>query len=150
MRILLCLTIVISSGTIGHAQQPRKFDMYGNLAWSDEKPRLDLVAIQLDQLKHDSADFVAYFVVYGGRFGCVGEARARALRIKNYLVHRWGIEPTRVMWSDGGYREEFVAEVWILPRAVGNPGSYSLVDRKDLHLKNCAREQRRHINRSRA
>lgn len=67
-----------------HAEPPDVFwlDKYGNIAWEDEKARLDNFAIQL---MHD-ANEIGYFYVRSGRVSCRGEAQARAVRAKNYMI----------------------------------------------------------------
>ena len=69
---------------------PVMSDTYDDLLWSDEKARLDNV---VTHRLEGASDSVMYLVSYGGRRSCVGEARARALRAKNYLVNRRGPSP---------------------------------------------------------
>ena len=78
------------------------------------------------------------FFVYAGRVACVGEARLRAIRAKNYLVTQ-GIKPARVVWFDGGYRDEGVIEIWVLPLELKNPYLQPGIDRRQVRLKNCAK-----------
>jgi hypothetical protein len=59
-----------------------KVDEYGNIPWKDERRRLDWMAEVLES----SPASIIYLAVYDGQGGCVGEARRRAARAKNYLV----------------------------------------------------------------
>ena len=113
---------------------PRKIDEYGSILWSDEKARLDNVAIQL---QHEPADFGIYLVAYGGRRACIGESQVRLLRAKNYLVGKRGIPSSRVVTIDGGYREEQMGEIWVLPRGFGEPYSSPTVDKSEVKLRDC-------------
>ena len=68
---------------------PRKFDEFGDINCEDEMARLDNFAIQLQQ----EPSWRGYIIFYGGRrfrgrLPRVGEAAARAGRMKPYLVNR--------------------------------------------------------------
>src|SRR4051794_22833851 len=91
-------------------RDPMKFDEWSDLPFSLEKIRLDNVALQLKQ-----APFTAYLVIVMGKRACVGEARSRAIRAKNYLVHLDGIDPKRIVWADEGYMDVMSFQVWLLP-----------------------------------
>lgn len=69
------------------------FDSYGDLDWEWEKARLDNFAVFLS---HDPA-FIGHIFVWVGKRACKGEAQARAVRAKNYLVGyrkimTWGMQ----------------------------------------------------------
>jgi hypothetical protein len=123
---------------------PLRFDQYGKLSWSDEKARLDNLA---ERLKQIDPDFGALFFIYAGRVACVGEARARGIRSKNYLVVR-GVKPAQVIWVDGGYREEPDVEIWIVPRDISTPSAYPTIDRDHVRLKNCTKRTSMHRKRA--
>jgi hypothetical protein len=114
---------------------PRKFDEYGTIMWSDEKARLDNAAIALQR---ESPDIVMFLVAYAGPHACIGEARNRNVRAKNYLVAKRRVAPNRIVLMDGGYQNEPHVEVWILPRDV-KPYPHPTVDRNDVVLENCAK-----------
>src|SRR3982750_3116057 len=64
------------------------FDQYGGaIRWEDEKSRLDNFAIQLQQ----EEKVVGYILVFDAVGGCPGEAQARAIRAKRYVVEHRGI-----------------------------------------------------------
>jgi hypothetical protein len=76
-----------------------------------------------------------YIVFYGGRRHASpfcsssrqrlprhGEAQARAARLKPYMLRAWPtLEPERVIVVDGGYREAWEAELWIVPKGGSIP-----------------------------
>jgi len=132
-RVLLVLLFVFSPIS-GVGQHPRKFDEYGRIAWSDEKARLANAA---STLQRGAADIVIFLVAYAGRYACVGEAEKRNRRAKNYLVTKRKVSPNRIVLLDGGYQEESVVEIWVLPGDM-KPYPTPTVDRKDVVLKNCA------------
>ncbi len=96
---------------------PTKFDEYSNIAFSDEKARLGNLAIYLQQ----DPKMIGYIIAYAGQRARAGEAKTRAERAMSYLVNVRGIEAERVITIDGGYREESMVELYILPRGVSAP-----------------------------
>jgi hypothetical protein len=77
------------------------FDEYGEISWEDEKARLDNFAIQL----HDP-DLIGYVLVYDAAGGCRGEAQARAIRAKRYVVEHRSLPWNRVIWRQEGYQSD--------------------------------------------
>ncbi|HSE32112.1 MAG TPA: hypothetical protein VLA93_11120 [Pyrinomonadaceae bacterium] len=61
---------------------PRQFDEWGDMVFSEEKARLDNVAIHWKEQPQS----IIYLIVYAGKKSCVGEATARGLRAKKYLI----------------------------------------------------------------
>lgn len=84
-----CQTTASCSAQIGVVAACRKFDEYGNIAFNDEKARLDNFAIQLQ----NEPGAQGYIVAYGS---CAGEAQRRADRAKDYLVTTRGLDPGRI------------------------------------------------------
>jgi hypothetical protein len=114
------------------ADSVRKFDEWHDLPFTDEKARLDNVAIQW----HNEPSSIVYLVVYAGRVACVAEANARGTRAKNYLVRQRRVKPASVVVVDGGYKESVVTEIWFLPRKLRG-GWYSsevTLERRDVTL----------------
>jgi hypothetical protein len=93
---------------------PTKFDEYGNIAFNDEKARLDNFAIQLQNQPGSQG----YIIAYGS---CEGEAQARADRAKDYLVNTRGIDAGRLVTIDGGCRSALTVELWIVPTGATAP-----------------------------
>jgi hypothetical protein len=133
--MLFCVLVV--SDALGDVAV--KFDEYGDIPFSDEKARLDNLAIQLQ----NQPTFIAWYVVYGGRRSCIDEARSRAVRAKAYLIKKHGISADRVMWIDGGYREDFEVEIWVWPRSAGAPSAQPDLKRTEIQIvKNCKSKKR--------
>jgi len=96
----------------------RPFDKFGDLAFADEKKRLDYFAEQLEK----ETDSQAHIIVYGKRGAPrAGEAQARADRAKEYLVNKRGISAERITTVDGGVRERLKIELWIGPQGARPP-----------------------------
>ncbi|HYJ87446.1 MAG TPA: hypothetical protein VEW46_15395 [Pyrinomonadaceae bacterium] len=103
--ISICLVTIFLSSTAGssvdRATAPTTpFDEYGEIAWEDEKARLDNFAIQLQR----ESDLIGYVLVYDAVGGCAGEAQARAIRAKKYVVEHRGVSWNKVIWRQEGYQ----------------------------------------------
>jgi len=81
----------------------RNFDEYGLIRWGDEQALLDNFSIQL----LNEPDAIGYIFVYDGNNVCAGEARARAIRARKYVVEYRQVPWNRVMWRYEGYAGEF-------------------------------------------
>ncbi len=88
------------------------FDTYGDLDWEDEKARLDNFAIFL----LNNPSFVGHIFVWAGKLSGRGEAQARALRSRKYLVDYRKVESNRVVWHDNGFAEEANTILQPMPR----------------------------------
>ncbi len=85
-------------------------DHYGDLRSNDTRARLDNFAIQV----HQQPGAKGYIVIYGPRRGRQGAAQ-RSLNFQiDYLAQR-GIPAHRLITRLGGYREEMVTELWMIP-----------------------------------
>jgi hypothetical protein len=93
-------------------------EKYGNIAWQDEKARLDNFAIQL----MNNPNNIGYLYVRAGRLSCKGEAQARAVRAKNYMTKVRHSDSNQIIWRDIGYGDEFEVSIWLAPR--GKPPMY--------------------------
>ncbi|HEX8145408.1 MAG TPA: hypothetical protein VF553_22760 [Pyrinomonadaceae bacterium] len=94
----------------------RQFDKYGDLAFADEKKRLDHFA---EQLKKEP-ESQGHIMVYGKRGAPAVEAQERGARAKDYLVTKGGIAAERLVTIDGGEHERMSIELWITPQG-GRP-----------------------------
>lgn len=96
----------------------RRFDKFGDLAFADEKKRLDYFAEQLEK----EPDIQAHIVVYGRQNAPrAGEAQTRADRAKEYLVKKRGIAAERIATVDGGVRSRLMIELWLTPHGAQPP-----------------------------
>jgi hypothetical protein len=108
----------------------RKFDEYGNIAFNDEKARLDNFAVQLQQ----EPGAQGYIIAYGGRRARTGEAQARADRAKDYLVNNRQIDAGRIVTVDGGHKEDLTVELWIVPTGATPPTASPTVDASEVQI----------------
>lgn len=118
--VALCLLTLLCAGTsrAKDAGDPlRKFDDYGLIRWKDEKARLDNFAIQLK----NNADFIGYIFVNDGEDVCEGEAQARAIRAKRYIVEYRGVPWNRVIWRLEGFTGHFSVTPLAIDRGIQLP-----------------------------
>lgn len=113
-----------------------KFDEFGDSNCEDEMARLDNFAVQLQN--EPSARGVIIF--YGGRrfrgrLPKRGEAAARAARIKPYLVQRRGIPTDQVIVIDGGFREKWHVELWVVPPSATMPIPQPTIPIEKIHFR---------------
>lgn len=108
----------------------RKFDEYNNIAFNDEKARLDNFAIELQ----NDPGAQGYIIAYGGRKARVNEAQARADRAKDYLVNTRQIDAGRIVTVDGGYKEDLTVELWIVPTGAAPPAASPTVNASDVTI----------------
>jgi hypothetical protein len=139
MKTRLQFTVIcfflFSSAAFGQ-QEARKFDSMGQLYCDDAKARLDNFAIQLRQ----EPGAKGYIIFYGGEsylrsvynkkakrhvevklLPIRGEAQLRIAPWKPYLIDSRGIEESKLEVIDGGYRQEFTVEFWIVPSGAKPP-----------------------------
>jgi|SRR5438132_8519808 len=125
--IKLVIVIVLLSPTLfvrGSASinSIRKFDEFGDVKCEDEYARLDNFAIQLQREPQAKGVIIFYGgKMFRGKLPKRGEAAARAARLKPYLMQRRGIPKDQVIVIDGGYSEQWHAEIWIVPQGASMP-----------------------------
>lgn len=114
VSLLPVIFILASEAELNSASSDRLLDQYGSIGWQNEKARLDNFAIQL--MTDPSA--VGYIFVHDGKNLCAGEAQARAIRAKRYIVEHRGVPWDRVIWRIDGFAEEFRTTLQPIPRGV--------------------------------
>jgi hypothetical protein len=117
-RHLLCSEVAArSSKELRGINDPSPFIIYHDVSVAEEKGHLNSFAKQL-QSKLDSKGFI---IVYGGQKARAGEAKEHATFAKNYLINKYGVKPERVVAIDGGFREKFTVELYVIPRDMPEP-----------------------------
>jgi hypothetical protein len=108
--------------------EPRKFDEFPNLAFDDQKARLDNLAIQMQ----NEPNAQGYIIVYAGRTSRPGTAERLGARARDYLVQQRGLDPSRFTVVNGGYRDSDYFEVWIVPQGAQPPQPSATVQPGDV------------------
>jgi hypothetical protein len=126
--------------------EPDRFDQWGDIRLNDENARLDKLANQAKEWPLS----IIYLFIHAGQTACAGEAKARGIRAKNYLVNR-GISSERIVLTDAGWRKELSVQVWIWPPQLGKPKISSDFNLKPGAVKlekNCKMKYRGRVNSS--
>lgn len=110
--VLVLLLPASELGSANHFSPNRAFDEYGSICWDHEKARLDNFAIAM---QNSDRTTLGHIIVYDGQRACRGEAVARAMRAKKYLVEYRGVEADRVVWRWGGYLGDLTTTLVIHP-----------------------------------
>jgi hypothetical protein len=139
----MLLSLVLPLGVRNSASTPlpnRAFDEYGSICWENEKARLDNFAIQL---LNDNPTTLGHIIVYDGKRACRGEAVARALRAKKYLVEYRKVPSHRIVWRWGGYLPDPMTTLVIHPAGAEIwPFMESLPSAQVTFIGNCNRRVR--------
>jgi hypothetical protein len=72
-----------------------------------------------EYLKADP-QYEAWLISYAGRLACKPEAKQRASAVRQYLLRK-GIAPARIRIVNGGFREEWLVELWLNIRGMSGP-----------------------------
>jgi hypothetical protein len=96
---------------------PRKFDLYGQIGRASEAQRLNQFVVELEN--NPSAQ--GYVMVFGKVGSDPTKITARIHRIGEYLTDKRGIEPGRIVTVDGGFRDQFTVELWLVPQGAKPP-----------------------------
>lgn len=95
-----------------------KLDEYGDLNTDDEAAHLDLFAEKLFK----QPNLRGYIVTYDEpRMWLRGSYLRRIYGVGRYLTESRGIEANRVIVVDGGYKEKFTTELWLVPAGANPP-----------------------------
>jgi hypothetical protein len=129
--LLMIICVIAANAHAGTAPpEARKIDEFGDVGCEDEKARLDNFANELQ----NNPDVQGYIVFYGGKrhqhptrpssrpaLPRRGEAETRVARLKPYLNDNRGIDANRIVVINGGYRDRWAAELWIVPKGANPP-----------------------------
>lgn len=95
----------------------REFDVCCTCSYDDQKARLDNLAIELQ----NDPSTTSYVIAYAGRTSRAGTADRLLSRAKDYLVQKRVVDQSRIVVTNGGYREEDCVELWVVPRGAQAP-----------------------------
>jgi hypothetical protein len=117
----------------------RLYDQFEPPAFDDVKARLDNLAIELQNAPSSQG----YVIVYGGRRSRAGQADKLAERARQYLVSERGIDSSRLVFMNGGYRETDYFELWLVPQGAEAPTATPSVSAGDVQPAQGAPRRRR-------
>ena len=117
----------------------RQFDICCSCSFDDQKARLDNLAVELQA----DPSTTTYVIAYGGRTSRVGQADLLSSRARDYLVTNRGIDQSRIVVINGGFREEDCVELWIIPSGATPPQPTPTVGAGDVRPAPTPRRRRR-------
>jgi hypothetical protein len=95
----------------------REFDECNNCTFDDQKARLDNLAVELQ----NDPSAKGYVIAYGGRMSPIGQVERLMSRAREYLTQQRGIDDSRLVIVNGGFREADSVELWIVPSGAAPP-----------------------------
>ena len=116
----------------------REFDECDNCTFDDQKARLDNLAVEL---QNDPAT-IGYVIAYGGRTSPIGQIDRLMTRARDYLTNERGIDGSRIVIVNGGFRESDSVELWIVPRGATPPRATPTVQAGEVKSSAPARRRR--------
>ena len=115
--LIISILLLFGDAVCLHVQDsgvgPIKVDSYNDRIPSSEAEQWRLEDFRQKLL--DEPESKAYIIAYAGREDPPGKAKRYALRARNWLVQWRGLEEKRIVAIDGGRREEFTVDLWIVP-----------------------------------
>ncbi|HSK64816.1 MAG TPA: hypothetical protein VK893_13275 [Pyrinomonadaceae bacterium] len=116
----------------------REFDECNNCTFDDQKARLDNLAVELQ----NDPSVYAHIIAYGGRTSPIGQVNRLMTRAREYLVNERGIDGSRIVVVNGGFREADSVELWVVPTGAAAPPATPTVQAGDLKPAGPARRRR--------
>jgi hypothetical protein len=95
----------------------REFDECIDCTFDDQKARLDNLAVELQ----NDPSTRAYIIAYGGRNSPMAQVEVLMKRARDYVVEQRGIDASRLVIVNGGFREKDSVELWIVPAGAEAP-----------------------------
>ena len=107
----------------------REFDECNSCSFDDQKARLDNLAVELQ----NDPSTRAYILAYGGRMSPLGQVEKLMSRSRDYLITQRGIDASRIVVVNGGFREEDSVELWLVPSGAAAPKPTPTVQAGDVN-----------------
>ena len=116
----------------------RDFDECTNCTFDDQKARLDNLAVELQ----NDQSTTAYIIAYGGRTSPIGQVGRLMTRARDYLMQQRGIDASRIVVVNGGFRETDSVELWIVPSGAAPPRATPTIQAGDVKPAGPVRKRR--------
>ncbi len=112
------------SCTASILKKSSKIAEYGKVKPDEEKAFLDKFAAELEA--DPSAQ--GYIIAYGSPKGPKMEAFKAADNATQYIIKQRKVDAARLLPVDGGYREQFAIELWLIPSGADLPQATPTLD----------------------
>jgi hypothetical protein len=110
------------------------YDSYGPIPFPDAKAKLESFAGQLQSMNGTTPHFRGFVIVYAGRSAHEAEASKVVECSRDYLVRELKMDPNTIVVTDGGYRNEFIVELYIMPTDAYPPLLKPTVSRRQIEI----------------
>jgi len=110
--IAVCVAVLICSTVLaGRAnyQNARKANEFTGVNWENAMANLDSFTIEMQNVPQG----YGVVFVYGGQARRLNEANAFLKCMKDYLVMRRRVDVNRLIFVNGGYRDNVSVELWL-------------------------------------
>ena len=107
----------------------QEFDECNSCSLDDQKARLDNLVVEMQ----NDPSTRAYIIAYGGRMSPLNKVEKLMSRAREYLITQRGIDASRVVTVNGGFREEDSVELWIVPSGAAAPRATPTVQAGDVN-----------------
>lgn len=127
-----CSLILSAVGGSSASVQSRKLVeiRLRDYGWESDMAVLDLLSNEL----RSAADSRGYIIIYGARRGRRGEVQTRMACMKSYMLARRGFRADQLIIVHGGFRENSMMELWIVPQGACPPLPTSTVEPEDVRF----------------
>lgn len=136
---MLILTILFTIGFTVSAQTDvtRRIAEFGFFSCEEMSPRLDnLISEMVKTNQSETALIVIYEGKYKGRNPTRGNAMNRLKEIRNYLTYqRMEFPEPRYVFINGGFRENFTVELWLIPEKSKLPKLSPTLTEKEMRFR---------------
>jgi hypothetical protein len=106
----------------------REFDECNDCTFDDQKARLDNLAVELQ----NDPSTTAYVIAYGGRYSPLAKVEVLMKRARSYMIDQRGIDASRLVIVNGGFREADSVELWLVPSGAAPPRATPTVQAGDV------------------
>jgi len=131
--LALSFSLILSAvgGSSAAAQSRKLLEVrLHDYGWEPDMAALDLLSNELRSATGSSG----YIIMYGARRGRRGEVRTRMACMKGYMLERRGFRADRIIIVHGGFRENPMMELWIVPQGACPPRPAATVEPEDVRF----------------
>lgn len=114
--IVITLAIAVSA----QKKEAELYDEFGYIECEDLRQRLDMFMVELINRPDARGYFITYDGKYRGKLPVFGETHFRTQMMIEHFKFR-NFPMNRVMFINGGYREDYINQLFIVPKGAKPP-----------------------------
>lgn len=125
MKVIASTILLLSLFSFAFGQEARKIDEFGDLSCCDLTSRIGNIFEEVRNLENSKG----YIIIYNGKltyatqkplYPRLNQGKAEIENIKTRIKF-YNFEENRIVFIDGGFREKFTVELWLVPNGVTPP-----------------------------